>query len=54
MYDITGREVFKTTQELPVGGQSVVALPNLPKGVYIYSILNNSLEKVYTNKLLIH
>jgi hypothetical protein len=52
MYDITGREVFKTTQELPVGGQSVVALPNLPKGVYIYTILNNEYEVVYTNKII--
>ena len=54
LYDITGREVFKTSQELPVGGQSVVALPHLPKGIYIYSILNKNEETVYTNKLLIH
>jgi len=53
LYDITGREVFKTTQELPVGGQSIITLPKLPKGIYIYTILNNNEETVYTNKIII-
>ena len=54
LYDITGREVFKISQELPVGGQSVITLPSLPKGVYIYSIHNKNEVAIYTHKLLIH
>lgn len=53
LYDITGREVYKTSQELPVGGQSIITLPKLPKGIYIYTILNNNEETVYTNKIII-
>ena len=52
LYDITGREVFNTIPELPADGQSVVALPNLPKWAYIYTIFNNEYEVVYTNKII--
>ena len=53
LYDITGRVVFKTCQELTIGGQSIITLPKLPKGIYIYTILNNNEETVYTNKIII-
>ena len=53
LYDITGREVYRTSQELPVGGQSIITLPKLPKGIYIYTILNNNEETVFTNKIII-
>jgi len=54
LYDIRGREVVNTIQELPVGVQSIITLPKIPKGIYIYTILNNNEETVYTNKLFIH
>ncbi len=54
LYDITGRKVFKTTKELPAGGKSVITLPSLPKGVYIYSILNKNEGAIYTKKLIIY
>ena len=54
LYSIMGKEVYSVSQEIPVGGQTVLALPNLPQGLYVYQLLNKQGQAIYTNKLILH
>ena len=54
LYSIMGKEVYSVSQEIPVGGQTVLTLPNLPQGLYVYQLLNKQGQAIYTNKLILH
>ena len=54
LYSIMGKEVYSVSQEIPVGGQTVLALPNLPQGLYVYQLLNKQGQAIYTNKLILN
>ena len=52
--DLSGRQVFKQQQELPLGGQSVLTLPALPNGLYLCKLFNANGQALYSHKIMLN